>query len=127
MTDYRNAQRLASNQDLMPSSKGSTLYHIIIEATIALTVSALSSSRCARWARPTAVSTRVHRGRARRVTPLSFASRSSGGGARGPQRFPPLIQKRSRVLPLVSGTHRPPDPKYITEFGHPKRDSPVRV
>ena len=36
-----------------------------------------------------------------------------------PQRFAPLIQKTLvESLPLITGTLDPPDPRYITEYGH---------
>ena len=34
-------------------------------------------------------------------------------------RFAPLIQRTLlECLPLISGTIHPPDPRYITDFGH---------
>jgi hypothetical protein len=36
-----------------------------------------------------------------------------------PARFGPLIQKTLvECLPLISGTLDPPDPRYITDYGH---------
>ena len=36
-----------------------------------------------------------------------------------PERFAPLIQRTLiECLPLISGTIEPPDPRYLTEYGH---------
>src|SRR5438552_19019914 len=40
-----------------------------------------------------------------------------------PQRFAPIIQRTLvECLPLISGTLDPPDPRYITEYGHTQRE-----
>ncbi len=86
------AQRLASNpKDFDAFVEGITIYHIIVEATIALTGQRFELE----------------------------SMRELGSTDRGPERFAPLIQKTLiDCLPLVSGTLDPPDPRYITEFGH---------
>ena len=40
-----------------------------------------------------------------------------------PERFAPLIQRTLiECLPLISGTIEPPDPRYLTEYGHSQEE-----
>ncbi|TAN32539.1 hypothetical protein EPN29_07880 [bacterium] len=116
------AQRLASNpKDLDAFIEGITLYHIVIEATLALTGQRfeLESMR--------EIGT-TDRGFYRGFTAIARdESRHVNFGIKvlqeavreNPERFAPLIQKTLiECLPLISGTLEPPDPRYITEFGH---------
>ena len=116
------AQRLASNpKDVDAFVEGVTIYHIIVEATIALTGQRfeLESMR--------EVGT-TDRGFYRGFTAIARdESRHVNFGIKvlqeavreNPERFAPLIQKTLiECLPLVAGTLEPPDPTYITEFGH---------
>src|SRR5438094_6723480 len=116
------AQRLASNpRDFDAFVEGITLYHIVIEATIALTgqrfeLEAMREQQL------------TDRGFYRGFTALARdESRHVNFGIKvlqeavreDPQRFAPLIQKTLvECLPLISGTLDPPDPRYITEYGH---------
>jgi ribonucleoside-diphosphate reductase beta chain len=116
------AQRLASNpKDFDAFVEGITLYHIIIEATIALTgqrfelesMREMGSTDRGFYRGFTAVARDESRHVSFGIKVLQEAVRED------PQRFAPLIQKTLiECLPLVSGTLDPPDPKYITEFGH---------
>src|SRR5881396_1181092 len=80
------AQRLASNpKDFDAFVEGVTLYHIVIEATIALTGQRFELE----------------------------AMREDA------KRYAPLIQKTIvECLPLISGTLDPPDPRFVTDYGH---------
>jgi ribonucleoside-diphosphate reductase beta chain len=117
-----SAQRLASNpKDIDAFIEGVTLYHIVIEATIALTGQRFELESM----REQGLTDRgfyrgftaVARDESRHVNfgikVLQEAVREDGG------RFAPLIQKTLvDSLPLITGTLDPPDPRYITEFGH---------
>jgi ribonucleoside-diphosphate reductase beta chain len=116
------AQRLASNpKDFDAFVEGVTLYHIVIEATIALTgqrfeLEAMREQGLTDRAFYRGF-TAVARDESRHVNFgikfLRDAVREDSG------RFAPLIQKTLvECLPLISGTLDPPDPRYITEFGH---------
>jgi ribonucleoside-diphosphate reductase beta chain len=116
------AQRLASNpKDFDAFVEGVTLYHIVIEATIALTgqrfeLEAMREQGLTDRAFYRGF-TAVARDESRHVNFgikfLRDAVREDAG------RFAPLIQKTLiECLPLISGTLDPPDPRYITEFGH---------
>jgi ribonucleoside-diphosphate reductase beta chain len=116
------AQRMASNpKDFDAFVEGVTIYHIIVEATIALTGQRfeLESMR--------EIGT-TDRGFYRGFTAIARdESRHVNFGIKvlqeavreDPERFAPLIQRTLvECLPLVAGTLEPPDPTYITEFGH---------
>jgi ribonucleoside-diphosphate reductase beta chain len=116
------AQRLASNpKDIEAFVEGVTLYHIVIEATIALTGQRFELESM----REQGLTDRgfyrgftaVARDESRHVNfgikVLQEAVRDDAA------RFAPLIQKTLvESLPLITGTLDPPDPRYITEFGH---------
>ncbi|TMB98691.1 MAG: hypothetical protein E6J40_05690 [Chloroflexi bacterium] len=116
------AQRLASNpKDFDAFVEGVTLYHIVIEATIALTGQRFELESM----REQGLTDRgfyrgftaVARDESRHVNfgikVLQEAVREDAG------RFAPIIQKTLiECLPLISGTLDPPDPTYVTEFGY---------
>jgi ribonucleoside-diphosphate reductase beta chain len=116
------AQRLASNpKDFDAFIEGVTIYHIIVEATIALTgqrfelesMRELGTTDRGFYRGFTAVARDESRHVSFGIKVLQEAVRED------PQRFAPLIQKTLvDCLPLVTGTLDPPDPRYITEFGH---------
>ena len=116
------AQRLASNpKDFDAFVEGVTLYHIVIEATIALTGQRFELESM-REQGLTARGfyrgfTAVARDESRHV---SFGIKLLQEAVReNPGRYAPLIQKTLvDCLPLITGTLDPPDPRYITEFGH---------
>ena len=116
------AQRLASNpRDFDAFVEGVTLYHIVIEATIALTGQRFELEAM----REQSLTDRgfyrgftaVARDESRHV---SFGIKVLQEAVReDPQRYAPLIQKTLvECLPLISGTLDPPDPRYVTEYGH---------
>ena len=116
------AQRLASNpKDFDAFVEGVALYHIVIEATIALTGQRFELESM----REQGLTDRgfyqgftaVARDESRHVNfgikVLQEAVREDA------QRYAPLIQKTLvECLPLISGTLDPPDPRYVTDFGH---------
>jgi len=116
------AQRLASNpKDFDAFVEGVTLYHIVIEATIALTGQRFELEAM----REQGLTDRgfyqgftaVARDESRHVNfgikVLQEAVREDA------KRYAPLIQKTLvECLPLISGTLDPPDPRYVTEYGH---------
>jgi ribonucleoside-diphosphate reductase beta chain len=116
------AQRLASNpRDFDAFVEGVTLYHIVIEATIALTGQRfeLESMREQGLTERgfyrgfTAVARDESRHVSFGIKVLQEAVRENA------ERYAPLIQKTLvECLPLITGTLDPPDPRYITEFGH---------
>src|ERR1700686_2490378 len=116
------AQRMASNpKDFDAFVEGVTIYHIIVEATIALTgqrfelvsMRELGSTDRGFYRGFTAVARDESRHVNFGIKVLQEAVREN------PKRFAPLIQKTLiDCLPLVTGTLDPPDPRYITEFGH---------
>ena len=116
------AQRLASNpNDFDAFVEGVTLYHIVIEATIALTGQRFELEAM----REQGLTDRgfyrgftaVARDESRHVNfGIKFLQEAV---RKDPQRFAPIIQRTLvECLPLISGTLDPPDPRYITEFGH---------
>jgi ribonucleoside-diphosphate reductase beta chain len=116
------AQRLASNpKDFDAFVEGVTLYHIVIEATIALTGQRFELESM----REQGLNDRgfyrgftaVARDESRHVNfGIKFLQEAVREDA---QRFAPLIQKTLiECLPLISGTLDPPDPSYVTEFGY---------
>jgi len=116
------AQRLASNpKDFNAFVEGVTLYHIVIEATIALTGQRFELESM----REQGLTDRgfyrgftaVARDESRHVNfgikLLQEAVREDAA------RYAPIIQTTLvECLPLISGTLDPPDPRYVTEFGH---------
>ena len=116
------AQRLASNpNDLDAFVEGVTLYHIVIEATIALTGQRFELEAMREQGL-------TDRGFYRGFTAIARdESRHVNFGIKllqeavrkDPQRFAPIIQRTLvECLPLISGTLDPPDPRYVTEYGH---------
>jgi ribonucleoside-diphosphate reductase beta chain len=116
------AQRLASNpKDFDAFVEGVTLYHIVIEATIALTGQRFELESM----REQGLTERgfyrgftaVARDESRHV---NFGIKVLQEAVReNPQRYAPIIQKTLvECLPLISGTLDPPDPRFITEYGH---------
>jgi len=116
------AQRLASNpKDFDAFVEGITLYHIVIEATIALTGQRfeLESMREQGLTERgfyrgfTAVARDESRHVSFGIKVLQEAVRDDAA------RYAPLIQRTLvECLPLITGTLDPPDPRYITEYGH---------
>jgi ribonucleoside-diphosphate reductase beta chain len=109
------AQRLASNpKDFDAFVEGITLYHIVIEATIALTGQRFELEAMRGFYRGF---TAVARDESRHV---SFGIKVLQDAVReDAKRYAPLIQKTLvECLPLISGTLDPPDPRYVTEYGH---------
>jgi ribonucleoside-diphosphate reductase beta chain len=116
------AQRLASNpRDFEAFVEGVTLYHIVIEATIALTGQRfeLESMRDQGltdrgfYRGFTAVARDESRHVSFGIKVLQEAVREDA------PRYAPLIQRTLlECLPLISGTLDPPDPSYVTEFGY---------
>jgi ribonucleoside-diphosphate reductase beta chain len=116
------AQRLASNpKDFDAFIEGITIYHIIIEATIALTGQRFELESMREFGTTDRGFyrgfTAVARDESRHV---SFGIKVLQEAVReNPERFAPLIQKTLvECLPLVAGTLDPPDPRYVTDFGH---------
>jgi ribonucleoside-diphosphate reductase beta chain len=116
------AQRLASNpRDFDAYVEGVTLYHIVIEATIALTGQRFELEAM----REQGLTDRgfyrgftaVARDESRHV---SFGIKLLRDAVReDPGRYAPIIQKTLiECLPLISGTLDPPDPRYVTDYGH---------
>ncbi|HYM66727.1 MAG TPA: hypothetical protein VEW68_05510 [Patescibacteria group bacterium] len=116
------AQRLAGNpRDIDAFVEGVTLYHIVIEATIALTGQRFELEAM-REAGATDRGfyqgfTAVARDESRHV---NFGIKFLQEAVReDPTRFAPLIQRTLvESLPLIAGVLDPPDPRYITDFGH---------
>jgi ribonucleoside-diphosphate reductase beta chain len=116
------AQRLASNpKDFDAFVEGVTMYHIVIEATIALTGQRFELESMREQGLTdrgfyqgfTAIARDESRHVSFGIKVLQEAVRSDAA------RFAPLIQKTLlQCLPLITGVLDPPDPAYITEFGH---------
>ena len=115
------AQRLASNpRDYDAFIEGVTIYHIAVEATLALTGQRFELEAM----REQGLTDRgfyrgfiaVARDESRHV---NFGIKVLQEAVReDPQRFAPLIQRTLvECLPLISDTLEAPDPRYITEFG----------
>jgi ribonucleoside-diphosphate reductase beta chain len=120
------AQRLASNpKDFDAFVEGITLYHIVIEATIALTGQRFELESM----REQGLTDRgfyrgftaIARDESRHV---SFGIKVLQEAVReNPERFAPLIQKTLvESLPLITGTLDPPDPRFLTDYGHTESD-----
>ena len=116
------AQRLASNpRDFDAFVEGVTLYHIVIEATIALTGQRFELESMREQGLTdrgfyrgfTAVARDESRHVSFGIKVLQDAVRQDAA------RYAPLIQRTLvESLPLITGTLDPPDPRYITEYGH---------
>ena len=114
--------RLPSNpKDFDAFVEGVTLYHIVIEATIALTGQRFELESMREQGLTdrgfyrgfTAVARDESRHVSFGIKVLQEAVREDAA------RYAPLIQKTLvECLPLITGTLDPPDPRYITEFGH---------
>ena len=116
------AQRLANDpKDFEAFVEGVTLYHIVIEATIALTGQRFELEAM----REQGLTDRgfyrgftaVARDESRHV---SFGIKLLQDAVReNPERYAPIIQRTLvECLPLISGTLDPPDPRYVTDYGH---------
>ncbi len=116
------AQRMASNpRDIDAFIEGITIYHIVVEATLALTGQRFQLEEM----REQALThlgfyqgfIAVARDESRHV---NFGIKVLQEAVRDdPARFAPLIQRTLiECLPLIAGTIHPPDERYITEFGH---------
>src|SRR6266576_2248687 len=116
------AQRLASNpKDFDAFVEGVTLYHIVIEATIALTGQRFELEAMREQGLTdrgfyrgfTAIARDESRHVSFGIKVLQEAVREDAA------RYAPLIQKTLiESLPLISGTLDPPDPAYVTDYGH---------
>lgn len=115
------AQRMASNpRDVDAFVEGVAIYHIVVEATLALTGQRfeLESLReeglthLGYYKGFTAVARDESRHVSFGIKVLQEAVREDA------PRFAPLIQRTLvECLPLISGTIEPPDERYYTEFG----------
>jgi ribonucleoside-diphosphate reductase beta chain len=116
------AQRLANDpKDVEAFAEGVTIYHIVVEATLALTgqrfeletIRERGFTHTGFYAGFTAVA----RDESRHV---NFGIKVLHDLVQeDPGRFAPIIQRTLvECLPLISGTIHPPDERYITEFGH---------
>ncbi len=116
------ARRLAIDpKDFDAFVEGVTIYHIVVEGTIALTGQRFELEAMREQGL-------TDRGFYRGFTAVARdESRHVNFGVKVLQeavredatRFAPLIQKTLvDCLPLVTGTLDPPDPRYLTEFGH---------
>jgi ribonucleoside-diphosphate reductase beta chain len=116
------AQRLANNpRDFDAFVEGVTLYHIVIEATIALTGQRFELESMREQGLTdrgfyrgfTAVARDESRHVSFGIKLLQEAVRSDAA------RYAPIIQRTLvECLPLITGTLDPPDPRYVTDFGH---------
>jgi len=120
------AQRMASNpRDIEAFVEGITIYHIVVEATLALTgqrfeletLRERGNSYTGFYQGFTAVARDESRHVNFGIKVLQEAVRED------PARFAPLIQRTLiECLPLISGTIEPPDPRYLTEYGHSQEE-----
>ena len=120
------AQRMASNpRDVDAFIEGVTIYHIVVEATLALTGQRfeLESMReqglteLGYYKGFTAVARDESRHVNFGIKVLQEAVRDDA------ERFAPLIQRTLvECLPLISGTIEPPDERYYTEFGRDQNE-----
>jgi ribonucleoside-diphosphate reductase beta chain len=118
----RVAQRMASNpKDIDAFIEGVTIYHIVVEATLALTGQRFELEELREQGM-------THHGYYQGFIAVARdESRHVNFGIKvlqeavrdDPARFAPLIQRTLvECLPLIAGTIHPPDERYITEFGH---------
>jgi ribonucleoside-diphosphate reductase beta chain len=115
------AQRMASNpKDIDAFIEGVTIYHIVVEATLALTgqrfqlesMREMGLTHLGYYQGFTAVARDESRHVNFGVKVLQEAVREDA------ERFAPLIQRTLvECLPLISGTLEPPEERYYTEFG----------
>jgi ribonucleoside-diphosphate reductase beta chain len=120
------AQRLASNpRDVDAFIEGVTIYHIVVEGTLALTgqrfelesMRELELTHLGFYQGFTAVARDESRHVNFGVKVLQEAVRED------PERFAPLIQRTLvECLPLISGTIEPPDPRYYSEYGRSEEE-----
>jgi ribonucleoside-diphosphate reductase beta chain len=120
------AQRMASDpKDIDAFVEGVTIYHIVVEATLALTgqrfeLEAMREqglTHLGYYQGFTAVARDESRHVNFGVKVLQEAVREDAA------RFAPLIQRTLvECLPLISGTIDPPDERYYTEFGRDKNE-----
>lgn len=120
------AQRLASNpRDLDAFVEGVTIYHIVVEATLALTgqrfelesMRELGYTHFGFYQGFTAVARDESRHVNFGIKVLQEAVREDA------DRFAPLIQRTLvECLPLIAGTMEPPDQRYYTEMGLSQAD-----
>jgi len=116
------AQRLANNpKDIEAFVEGITMYHIVIEATLALTgqrfelesMREMGTTDRGFYRGFTAIARDESRHVNFGIKVLQEAVREDAA------RFAPIIQKTLvECLPLISNTLDPPDPRYITDYGH---------
>jgi ribonucleoside-diphosphate reductase beta chain len=115
------AQRMASDpRDVEAFIEGVTIYHIVVEATLALTgqrfelesMRELGLTHLGFYQGFTAVARDESRHINFGIKVLQEAVRED------PQRFAPLIQRTLvECLPLIAETIEPPDQRYYSEFG----------
>jgi ribonucleoside-diphosphate reductase beta chain len=120
------AQRLASNpKDVDAFVEGVTIYHIVVEGTLALTgqrfelesMRELELTHHGFYRGFTAVARDESRHVNFGVKVLQEAVREDA------ERFAPLIQRTLvECLPLISGTIEPPDPRYYSEYGRSEEE-----
>jgi ribonucleoside-diphosphate reductase beta chain len=120
------AQRLASNpRDLDAFAEGVTIYHIVVEATLALTgqrfeletIRERGFTNTGFYAGFTAVARDESRHINFGIKVLHDLVQEDAA------RFAPIIQRALvECLPLISGTIHPPDERFITEFGHTEQE-----
>src|SRR5438105_9159695 len=120
------AQKLANDpRDLEAFAEGVTIYHIVVEATLALTGQRFElETMRERGVNDTgfyAGYTAVARDESRHV---NFGIKVLQEFVReDPARFGPIIQRTLvECLPLISGTIHPPDDRYYSEFGHSEEE-----
>ncbi len=120
------AQRLASNPaDREAFVEGVVIYHLVIEGTLALTGQRFElNTMRERGLTHTGFYqgfTAVARDESRHV---NFGIKVLHDAVQEePERFAPLVQRTLvERLPLISGTIQPPDPRYLTEYGHSEQE-----
>jgi ribonucleoside-diphosphate reductase beta chain len=120
------ARRLAVNpRDVDAFVEGVTIYHIVVEATLALTgqrfelesMREMELTHLGFYRGFTAVARDESRHVNFGIKVLQEAVREDA------DRFAPLIQNTLiECLPLISGTIEPPDPRYYSEFGRSEQE-----
>jgi ribonucleoside-diphosphate reductase beta chain len=120
------SRRLAADpRDVDAFIEGVTIYHIVVEATLALTGQRFELETLREQGHTDTGYyrgfTAVARDESRHV---SFGIKVLQEAVReDPGRFAPLIQRTLvECLPLISGTIEPPDPRFITEYGHTQEE-----
>jgi ribonucleoside-diphosphate reductase beta chain len=117
---------LASNpRDIDAFVEGVTIYHIVVEGTLALTgqrfelesMRELELTHLGFYQGFTAVARDESRHVNFGVKVLQEAVREDA------ERFAPIIQRTLvECLPLIAGTIEPPDPRYYSEFGRTEEE-----